>query len=53
MTATAVATANVHSPSLPADFTLSLVRPKGTAKMRFVVRDATSGAMGSFDLILP
>jgi VWFA-related protein len=53
MTATAQATANVHSPSLPADFTLSLVRPKGTAKMRFVVRDATSGAMGSFDLILP
>jgi VWFA-related protein len=53
MTATAAATANVHSPSLPADFTLSLTRPKGTAKMRFVVRDATSGAMGSFDLVLP
>jgi VWFA-related protein len=53
MTATAVATANVHSPSLPADFAITLVRPKGTAKMRFVVRDATNGAMGSFDLILP
>jgi VWFA-related protein len=53
MTATAAATANVHSPSLPADFAIALARPKGTAKMRFVVRDATSGAMGSFDLILP
>jgi VWFA-related protein len=53
MTATATATANVHSPSLPADFTIALQRPKGTAKMRFVVRDAASGAMGSFDLILP
>jgi len=53
MTATANATANIHSPSLPADFTIGLVRPKGTVKMRFVVRDTSSGNMGSFDLILP
>src|SRR6202012_6235805 len=50
MTATAPATVNIHSPSLPADFTIALNRPKGTAKMRFVVRDATSGAMGRFDV---
>jgi VWFA-related protein len=53
MTATAKASANVHSPSLPADFTLTLERPKGTVKMRFIVRDTSSGSMGSFDLILP
>jgi len=53
MTAKATAAANIHSPSMPADFTISLVRPKGTAKMRFVVRDTSSGSMGSFDLILP
>lgn len=53
MTATATAEANVHSPSLPADFTISLARPKGTVRMRFIVRDVASGSMGSFDLRLP
>jgi len=53
MTATAKATANIHSLSMPADFTITLARPKGTAKMRFVVRDTSSGSMGSFDLVLP
>jgi len=53
MTANATAAADVHSPSLPADFTITLARPKGTAKMRFVVRDSSSGKMGSFDLIVP
>jgi len=53
MTATAKATANIRSPSLPADFTLTLAKPKGTVKMRFIVRDASSGSMGSFDLMAP
>ncbi|HEY0308753.1 MAG TPA: VWA domain-containing protein [Acidobacteriaceae bacterium] len=53
MKATATAAANVHSPSLPADFTISLTRPKGTVRMRFIVRDTSSGSMGSFDLRLP
>ncbi|MDR3735000.1 MAG: VWA domain-containing protein [Acidobacteriaceae bacterium] len=53
MKATARAAANVHSPSLPADFTISLLRPKGTVRMRFIVRDTSSGSMGSFDLRLP
>jgi len=53
MKATAKAAANVHSPSLPADFTISLTRPKGTVRMRFIVRDTSSGSMGSFDLRLP
>lgn len=53
MTATAGPDVNVHSPSLPADFTIALERPKGTVKMRFIVRDSSSGSMGSFDLVLP
>jgi len=53
MTATAKPDANVHSPSLPADFTISLTRPKGTVRMRFIVRDTSTGSMGSFDLRLP
>jgi len=43
---------NIHSPSLPADFTISVSRPKGTVRMRFIVRDTSNGKMGSFDLIV-
>ena len=52
MTATAKSDVNIHSPSLPADFTISVSRPKGTVRMRFIVRDTSNGKMGSFDLIV-
>jgi VWFA-related protein len=50
MTAHAQAGTDVHSPSLPAEFTIELEAPAGTARLRFIVRDVATGAMGSFDL---
>lgn len=53
MTVTARAGTDVLSPSLPADFAINVAVPSGTARLRFIVRDVATGAMGSFDLAVP
>jgi VWFA-related protein len=50
MTAVAKPTTNVHDPHQTADFDLVLSSAKPADRMRFVVRDAATGRMGSADL---
>jgi VWFA-related protein len=53
MTATAKSTADLHSPALLADFATTAESPRGTTHLRFVVRDTTTGQMGTADLPIP
>jgi VWFA-related protein len=50
MTATARADTNLHDSTRTADFNFTAKAAAKSAKLRFVVRDAATGRMGSFDL---
>jgi VWFA-related protein len=53
MTATAKATTDLRSPNLLADFATTAETPRGTTRLRFVVRDTTTGQIGTADLPTP
>ena len=44
---------DLHDPARMADFAFTAVPSRGSARLRFIVRDSASGRMGSVDLPLP
>jgi VWFA-related protein len=50
MTATARSGVNLHDPTRTADFNFTAKAASKAAKLRFIIRDASTGRMGSFDL---
>lgn len=52
MSALAKARADLQQPGKTADFVIATPLPKGIVRLRFVVRDAETGRMGTADLLL-
>ena len=53
MTANAKPGVDLHAPTKMADFAFTTSPVRGAATLRFIVRDSTTGRMGSIDLPLP